>query len=38
MMDGIRKIFWTVNSSGFKTDLKLEGEQLWKTLEILFKK
>lgn len=38
MMGGIRKTILDWKLSGFKTDLKLEGEQLWKTLEILFKK
>ena len=36
-LGGIRTTILSWKLSGFKTDLKSDGEKLWKTLEILFK-
>ncbi|MBT5859400.1 MAG: TetR/AcrR family transcriptional regulator [Flavobacteriales bacterium] len=38
MMGGIRKTILDWKLSGFETDLKLKGKNLWKTLELLLKK
>ena len=37
IMGGIRTTILSWKLSGFKTNLKSDGEKLWKTLEILFK-
>ena len=38
VLGGIRTTILSWKLSGFESDLKADGEKLWRTLEILFKK